>query len=317
MRMKKLFLLSFFALVLPVSLFAQDDDMYFVPTKKNVEKAKKDYGMPRDTYYSGSNRSVDEYNRRYADSSVTAIDSLGNVIPTEGGDDRISFDETAGVYPDSLGDYTYTRKMSRWDDYEWRDAYHAGYLDGRWGRWGWSSPYYYSGWYGGWYDPWYYDPWYYGSWGYGSWGYGWYDPWYYGWGWGYPHYWHNHWHGGWYPGGGITVARRSYGTRNHSTGSSTHSNGYNYRRYNSIGNNRGYANNGKYDNTNTTNRNMNFGGVRNSNGNTYQNNSSFGGTRNSNSSGSLSNGGGNRGGGGGSFGGGNRGGGGRFGGGRR
>ena len=60
MRMKKLFLLSFFALVLPVSLFAQDDDMYFVPTKKNVEKAKKDYGMPRDTYYSGSNRSVDE-----------------------------------------------------------------------------------------------------------------------------------------------------------------------------------------------------------------------------------------------------------------
>lgn len=312
MRMKKLFLLSFFALVLPVSLFAQDDDMYFVPTKKNVEKAKKDYGMPRDTYYSGSNRSVDEYNRRYADSSVTAIDSLGNVIPTEGGDDRITFDETTGVYPDSLGNYTYTRKMSRWDDYEWRDAYHAGYLDGRWGRWGWSSPYYYSGWYGGWYDPWYYDPWY-----YGSWGYGWYDPWHYGWGWGYPHYWHNHWHGGWYPGGGITVARRSYGTRNHSTGSSTHSNGYNYRRYNSIGNNRGYANNGKYDNTNTTNRNMNFGGVRNSNGNTYQNNSSFGGTRNSNSSGSFSNGGGNRGGGGGSFGGGNRGGGGRFGGGRR
>lgn len=311
MRMKKLFLLSFFALVLPVSLFAQDDDMYFVPTKKNVEKAKKDYGMPRDTYYSGSNRSVDEYNRRYVNSTVTAIDSLGNVIPTEGGDDRIELDGVTGVYPDSLEDFSCTRKMSRWDDYEWRDGYNAGYSDGRWGRWGWSSPYYYSGWYGGWYDPWFYDPWYYGGWGYG----GWYNPWHYGWGWGYPHYWHNHYWGGWYPGGGITVARRSYGTNNHSVTNKNHS-GYNYRRYNSIGNNRGNIDNNRYGNiNNTTNRNINFGGARNSNGNTYQNNSSFGGTRN-NGGGSFSNGGGNRGGGG-SFGGGNRGGGGRFGGGRR
>lgn len=301
--MKKFLLLSVFAFLLSVNVVAQDDDMYFVPTKKNVEKAKKDYGMPHDTYYSGSDRSVDEYNRRIPGSSVTAIDSLGN--------DIINLDGEVGEYPDSLGDYTYTRKMSRWDDYEWKDGYRAGYADGRFGTWGWGGYYpYYSGWYGGWYDPWFYDPWYYG-WGYA----GWYNPWYYGYGWGYPHYWHNHYWGGWYPGGGIAYYRGSTGTRNHSAGrgSSNHS-GYNYRRYNSVGNNRGYANNNRYNNNTNTNRNMNFGGVRNSNGNTYQNNSSFGGTRSN--GGGFSGGGGSRGGGG-SFGGGSRGGGGHFGGGRR
>lgn len=310
MRMKKLFLLSVLAVVLPASLMAQDDDMYFVPTKKNVEKAKYGYGMPRDTYYSGSNRSVDEYNRRYA-SMVQSVDSLGNVVPDSIGNDIIQLDGVAGVYPDSLGDYTYTRRMSRWDDYEWRDGYRAGYSDGRFGRWGWSSYYpYYSGWYGGWYDPWY-DPWYYGGWGY--WGYaGWYDPWYYG-GWGYPGYWHGHWHGGWYPSYGVAWGRRSTGTRNHSGGGK----GYNYRRYNSVGGNRGFAGNrGNYNNnvhSGNNRRNVNFGGVRNSNGNNYQNNthspsrnnSSFGGTRSS--GGSYGGGGGSsRGGGGGHFGGGRR-----------
>lgn len=307
--MKKLFLLSVLAVVLPASLMAQDDDMYFVPTKKNVEKAKYGYGMPRDTYYSGSNRSVDEYNRRYA-SMVQSVDSLGNVVPDSIGNDIIQLDGVAGVYPDSLGDYTYTRRMSRWDDYEWRDGYRAGYSDGRFGRWGWSSYYpYYSGWYGGWYDPWY-DPWYYGGWGYA----GWYDPWYYG-GWGYPGYWHGHWHGGWYPSYGVAWGRRSTGTRNHSGGGK----GYNYRRYNSVGGNRGFAGNrGNYNNnvhSGNNRRNVNFGGVRNSNGNNYQNNthspsrnnSSFGGTRSS---------GGSHGGGGGSSRGGG-GGGGHFGGGRR
>lgn len=310
MRMKKLLLLSVLAVILPSSVSAQDDDMYFVPTKKNVEKAKQDYGMPRDTYYSGSNRSVDDYNRRYV-STVQAVDSLGNVIAADSiGSDIIGFDGVAGVYPDSLGDYTYTRQMSRWDDYEWRDGYRAGYTDGRWGRWGWSSYYYpyYSGWYGGWYDPWY-DPWYYGGWGY--WGYaGWYYPWY---GWGYPGYWHGYWHSGWYPGGGIAWARRSTGTRNHS---SSGTGGYNYRRYNSIGGDRSYANRGTYNGTASGNRNNStsrFGGVRNSNtnNNTYQQNnsynsssrnSSFGGTRSS--GGSF--GGGSRGGGGGHFGGGRR-----------
>ena len=60
--MKKLLLLTVIA-ALPLGLMAQDDDMYFVPTKENVAKETKNYGMPKKTYYSGSNRSVDEYNR--------------------------------------------------------------------------------------------------------------------------------------------------------------------------------------------------------------------------------------------------------------
>ena len=56
--MKKLLLLTVVA-ALPLGLMAQDDDMYFVPTKENVAKETKNYGMPKKTYYSGSNRSVE------------------------------------------------------------------------------------------------------------------------------------------------------------------------------------------------------------------------------------------------------------------
>ena len=61
--MKKLILLTLVS-AFSLSLAAQDDDMYFVPTKENVAKEAKKYGMPQNTYYSGSNRSVDDYNRR-------------------------------------------------------------------------------------------------------------------------------------------------------------------------------------------------------------------------------------------------------------
>lgn len=169
--MKKLVLLSAMA-VLSLSATAQDD-MYFVPTKKNVEKSAANYGIPQHTYYSGSRRSVDEYNRMAVrhGSSVQSIDSVGN--------DIVDFDAVSGVYPDSTAvntheDYQCTRRMSRFDDYDWWDGYYAGLSTNHWGY----------------YDPWfswgYYDPWY--SWG---WGYGW--PYYYSsWYWDYP-YW-----GGWY-----------------------------------------------------------------------------------------------------------------------
>ena len=145
---------------LPLSLMAQDDDMYFVPTKENVDKDAENYGIPQNTYYSGSKRSVDDYNGRLS-STVTPIDSLGKEVESD--------------------DYKYTRQLSRFDDYSPSQAYWEGYRDGRW-----SSPWYYSryGWYSTWYDPWYsswYDPWY-DSWYYGSYGYyGWSSPWRYGW----------------------------------------------------------------------------------------------------------------------------------------
>lgn len=171
--MRKWILPAVVALTMPLVSPAQDD-MYFVPTKENVAKSANEYGMPRDTYYSGSSRSVDEYNRR--GSYVQPIDSAGN--------DIVDFDATAGVYPDSgavgQDDYAYTRRMSRFDDYEWSDPYWAGYYAGRSARWGWYDPWYYGSWYYGFYDPWYY---------------GWhYDPWFVGWhgwhgpGWGHPIY---------------------------------------------------------------------------------------------------------------------------------
>ena len=110
--------------------------MYFVPTKENVAKETENYGMPKSTYYSGSNRSVDDYNGRLS-SSVTPIDSVGQEVESD--------------------DYKYTRQLSRFDDYSPSQAYWEGYRDGRW-----SSPWYYGRY--GWYSSYYYRPWGYYSW---------------------------------------------------------------------------------------------------------------------------------------------------------
>ena len=183
--MKKLIMILLLLGVLPFTTMAQDDDMYFVPTKENKLKEAKSYGMPSKTYYSGSTRTVDDYNRRSRISAITP-DSVGN--------DIIEFSAVRGVYPDSTyteavgDDYQLTRRMSRFDDYTPNEAYWDGYRDGRW-----SSPWYYSSYYS-WYDPWYWnDPWYYGRY------YGWYSPWYYGYGyyrpWYYGYY-GTRWYGG-------------------------------------------------------------------------------------------------------------------------
>lgn len=184
--MKKMlfYLLAF----MPLSMMAQDDDLYFVPKKKaSVEVVTDNYGLPKDTYYEGSNRSVDEYNRRMR-SSYTEIAGDSSKV------DVIDFNGQKGVYPDSLknGDFELTKKMTRFDDYVLTDneAFWAGYRKGV-NDWGWHSPWYYS--YYDWYDPWYYPYWY-GGWyrgwytgWYGPWYRGWYDPWYYGY-YGYPYY---------------------------------------------------------------------------------------------------------------------------------
>ena len=136
---------------MPLSMLAQDDDLYFV-SKKNkstkVEEVQDPYGMPKDTYYSGSNRDVDEYNRRWKSQVEEITDSV-----------------------DSLKeDYALTKKMTRFEDYQLADnaAFWAGYRAGRddW-RWGWYDPWYYG--YAGWYDPWYYR-------GYWGWRYPYYRP---------------------------------------------------------------------------------------------------------------------------------------------
>ena len=281
---------------LPFGMMAQDDDMYFVPTKENVAKESKNYGMPSNTYYSGSNRSVDDYNGRLS-SSVTPIDSAGKEVEND--------------------DYKYTRRLSRFDDYTPSQAYWEGYRDGRW-----SSPWYYSryGLYSSWYDPWYsswYDPWYnswydpwYDSWYYGgyygwsSWRYGWYGSYYRPWGY-YGYYTPIYYIGG--HGHRTTAHDRFHANRNVS-GNSSFGNSFGRSRG---GNSRGGFGNARSNNNRTSTQTTFFGNTRNGN-------TGFGNRSNSSSSSfgtSRSSGGGGGSRGGGSFGGGARsgGGGGRFG----
>ena len=287
--MKKLLLISMLVGAMPLAMMAQDDDLYFVSKKKKsavVEEAQDQFGMPKDTYYAGSNRSVDEYNRRFK-SQVEQIDSV-----------------------DSLReDFQLTKRMTRFDEYQLDSAYWAGYKNGRETWWGWHSPWYYSRW--GWYDPWY-DPWY--SPYYSSWYWGWYDPWYYGYaGWYDPWYYRGFW--GWrYPyyrpvvviGGGGGRAHRTIGTGSIRRDGSTYSRRGGFGGYHSGSNSslRQRANAMSGGRTYSSGNNIrsgsgNFSGYRGS-GSTSSGN--FGGSR---SSGSYS--------GGGSFGG-SRGGGGSFGG---
>ena len=322
--MKKLVLCTVLWAALPLVSMAQDDDLYFNPKQEAKKEAAlreqriKAYNQQRarrDSIYaihwSGSPRSVDEYNRNgriLSHYQGITTDSLGN--------DIISFRLDKGVKPDSIyddaafakkyinqdEDFEYTRDLSRWDGYynPWfYDYYGVGPYYWRSGYWGWRNPWRY-GYYAGWYDPWFdpfYDPWYYGYAGY----YGWYAPWYYGWG-GYysPWYW-----------GGPVYSHVSYGGNprglagNRSWGGPG-KNGSRYdtsnnRTFNNNSNNRfGSRSNSNYGNSVPSNSNSNFGGFGNRGG-------SFGG-------GSF--GGGSFGGGhsGGSFGGGARSGGGSFGG---
>ena len=293
--MKKLLLISLFAGVLPLSMTAQVDDLYFVPKKKSVEKVTDHYGMPKDVYYSGSNRSIDDYNRRtISHYEPIGADSIMN--------DTISFIAEKGVYPDSIAteDFVITKKMSRFDDYDVTDnaAFWAGYEAGRY-DWGWHSPWYYSrfGWYDYWYDPWYYrwyDPYYYswyGGW-YGSWYSSWYSPWHYSW---YGHNWYNVGYYDWVGSGGRyhytptigagTIRRdgTTYGSRNSSI--ARNSSRMNELRNRTVS---GNSRNGNYSRNSNGYRNNNssFNGSRGSS------NSSFSGSRSSSGGGSFSGGGG-------------------------
>ena len=198
--MKKwLFLTS--VLVLPLSLLAQDDDMYFVPTKENVAKVKKNWGMPSDTYYSGSNRSVNEYNRAPGTTQQQSKDVVDFTSAPR------SNAEAPMHFRAENQDYQLTRQLERFEGYTApSEIYWDGYRDGQWSA-SWASTYY------PWYDPWY-DPWYYG--GYWGWRYGWGRPGIYvGVSWGRPWGWygwyhrpyHYAWHRPYYRYGGRPVAR--------------------------------------------------------------------------------------------------------------
>lgn len=306
--MKKLLLISMVFGAMPLAMMAQDDDLYFVPKKKSAEKVQDNYGMPKNTYYCGSDRSTDDYNRRLR-STYQVID--GDSTKS----DIIDFSPEKGIYPDSLvEDYKLTKQMARFDDYDLSDnvAFWTGYNLGRndWGwhstwyysRFAWYDPWYYStwryGWRYAWYDPWY-DPWYFGYYGYG----GWYDPWYYGYGWGYPYYWSGshpvYYYGGGGSGGsyahiGTGTIRRDGSSHGHHrgavSGNSSRRNSLSERASAMGGNRSNRSNNNIYSNSG------NFSGSRSSNSSSSSR-GSFGGSRSS--GGGFSGGGGSRGGGGG------------------
>ena len=246
MKMKKLMMSLLLLGALPFTTLAQDDDMYFVPSKESKAKDAYEYGLPSHTYYSGSSRSVDDYNRRMI--SAVPSDSVGN--------DIIDFSAVRGVYPDSIApteqseDYQLTRRMSRFDDYTPSQAYWDGFRDGRW-----SSPWYYNRWYSWYdYDYWYWnDPWYYGSYGYyygwsSPWYYGWNSPWYYGyyrpWRYGYGYYGPT-----WYASRGVRIThqgrRTTYQNNNRTFGHTTNSR-TTYDNNRSFGSNRTMTNSGSF-----------------------------------------------------------------------
>ena len=137
--MKKFVLLAVLVAAMPLTTMAQDDDLYFNPkqeAKKEAalrEQRAKAYARVRAVrdslyaiYWSGSPRSVDEYNRNgriLSHYQGITTDSLGN--------DIISFRLEKGVKPDSIyddeafaqkfinqdEDFEYTRDLSRWDGY--------------------------------------------------------------------------------------------------------------------------------------------------------------------------------------------------------
>ena len=290
---------------MPLASMAQDD-VYFSPSK-DTEAPKTE----KPAYYSGSKRNVDEYNRYGKLNSYyqkIGTDSLGNDIitfqPGYGYRGDSDYTDTAYVYPGSAkfsndDDYTYTRRMSRWDGF-----YDPWFYD-YYGPYGWYSPWYYGSWYGGWYDPWYY--------GYA----GWYDPWYYGyygWGWLYRYGWY-----GWnYPywGGGVVVNRGGMNSGGY-TGQRTWTSGRTYGNASTGTGNRSF---GSYTSRSAGNRSFGSRTVQPTRTYNYNNNSY--GTRSVGGFGSMSRG--STGGfsGGGSFGGGRSGGsfgggGGHFGNGRR
>lgn len=242
--MKKFLLITFIVGLVPMSSFAQVDDMYYVPSKadKEARKAAAEAKAAKEAAAAAQVRtytppapkpldmSVDEYNRRHLSSSYEKIgtDSVGN--------DIIEFSAGDGTYParvdtvyvykyDDSDDFRYSSRLGLFDDfygwyspflYGWRGSYWNSFYYPYYGSWymnRWYDPWY-LGWYG-WYD--WYDPWYYG---YYRWGW---DPWYYSYyGWGYPWYsgygyrygWYG-WYTSWYGGGSGIAYGGTTGTRNH------------------------------------------------------------------------------------------------------
>lgn len=282
--MKKLIFTIIAAVAIPSATMAQSDDMYFVPKKSATTDTKTVKAKEAPTYYCGSNRDIDEYNRHGR--FITARSKTDSIVAN----DIVSLAPGRGVYPDTL--YTDTlgvyNKSWKNDDYSYEDDCD----DYRYSRYGvFCDPWFYRPYWRyayGWYDPWY-----------SSYYWGWYDPWYYdyAWGRGYPYYghywgvspWYGGWYGGWYghphyayrtvPGtrnhGNAPFGRRYAGTFGNYRGNATASNGKTYSRSNRTSSRRGTFNGSRSAERRNTNYNNSRSYERNS---TYSSPSYSGGS---------------------------------------
>ncbi len=187
--------------------YAQDDDVYFVPSSKNEVSTPSASTPGRHSYTPETNGSADAYDHSsWADGRGTGgrdVDDYNrrgrnykqHVEATDSDSPQDLYDQG---YDDGYEDGSYTARIVRFwsprpgvyvsspyylDYYDLAyDPWYYGY--GSPWSWGWSGWYGWGSWYG-------WRPYYSWSWGWG-WHGGWYDPW-----WGGP-YWG--WNGGWRPG---------------------------------------------------------------------------------------------------------------------
>ena len=223
-------------LALPFAIYAQNDDMYFVSSKKNTAKkalrqsektASPWDGMEEADYSTGDLRDVDEYNRRGNSQRKVLARLEGDTLYVDSPDSLqqkeylVRYADDYAVDQSYNDDYYFSARLSRYhgfyhyDPFMWDICY------------GWYDPWY-DPWYG-WYGPYYRHGWY--SWCHWGWGYGHcHLGWYHGWGPG----WHNGWapaapprthrpggsalaNGGRRPGGDRSTASSSRGGRNYAT----------------------------------------------------------------------------------------------------
>lgn len=231
MKMRIHFLIALMSLC--TVLFAQneDDDMYFVPGKKEAksEKAKtskktitlvqndsdvyvdeEPENEPETEFYTGKLRDVDEYNRRNTVGSQLKAhvvnDTLYIITEPENEESLLANGERHGYNSDDCyydDDFYYSSRLIRYHGRHFYDPFMWDYC---------------YGWYDPWYDPWYgfYGPYYrYGYYSWYDWGWGWHHRpgWVWGWGWGAPIY-HPHYppHHGHKPGLGHGVGTHRFGT---------------------------------------------------------------------------------------------------------
>ena len=224
---KKLFWTLGLALVTSLSMQAQDDDLYFTPSKKkgqnmnatvtsvrsNQQSVSTTNTRPTLAVYNNNSRDEDEYNRRdanYAGAWQTGGGAQDSLI---GRVDTVYVDTVYQTSPDMYdpeSDFIYSRRLLRFHSPRFGYAL--------------SSPYYWDlvygyGVYNYLYDPFYwdlYDPFY---WDYG-WGYGWsWRPWYSSfYGWHSPYYAWDYWGvGPYWHGAGHIYSNRFSNSRNRGT----------------------------------------------------------------------------------------------------